>query len=183
MTSPTISANLKKLKENPRLLVGLSCALAALLVGLMLFSHQGLYQLFRFRQERLQLEQENARLKAENDRLARTIERLHHDPAMIQDLIRRELNFVRKNEIIFQLPPGVGAALQPPPASGKWEPPLPQPSAPQPLKPTPSNGKPWAALPGGPSAEAHQGTGAPAPVIPAKPPGPTEPVSQVISLP
>ena len=55
--------------------------------------------------ERLHLDQENARLAEENARLARTIDRLQHDPEMIQDLIRRELNFVKKNEIIFQLPP------------------------------------------------------------------------------
>ena len=53
----------------------------------------------------LRLEQENTRLAAENDRLARTIDRLQHDPVFIQDLIRQELNFVKKNEIIFQFPP------------------------------------------------------------------------------
>jgi hypothetical protein len=37
--------------------------------------------------------------------LARTIDRLQHDPVLIQDLIRQELNFVKKNEIIFQFPP------------------------------------------------------------------------------
>ena len=46
----------------------------------LLFSHRGFYQIYRFRQERLQLEQENARLAAENARLARTIDRLQHDP-------------------------------------------------------------------------------------------------------
>ncbi len=53
----------------------------------------------------VRLEQENARLAAENTRLARTIDRLQHDPVLIQDLIRQELNFVKKNEIIFQFPP------------------------------------------------------------------------------
>src|SRR5574340_463533 len=38
--------------------------------------------------------------------LTRTIDRLQNDPEMIQEFIRRELNFVKKNEIIFQLPPG-----------------------------------------------------------------------------
>jgi hypothetical protein len=55
--------------------------------------------------ERQRLEKENARLAAENARLARTIDRLQHDPVLIQDLIRQELNFVKKNEIIFQYPP------------------------------------------------------------------------------
>ncbi len=88
-----------------KLLMGVALALTAVLFLAVLFSHRGVYQLYRFRQEKLHLEQENARLSAENDRLARTIDRLQHDPEMIQDLIRRELNFIKKNEIIFQLPP------------------------------------------------------------------------------
>jgi cell division protein FtsB len=69
------------------------------------FGHRGLVQMYHLRQERLHLDQENAKLAAENDRLARTIDRLQHDPEFIQDRIRQELNFVKKNEIIFQLPP------------------------------------------------------------------------------
>jgi hypothetical protein len=69
-----------------------------------LFSHRGLYQIYRLRHERVRLEQENARLEQENLRLARTVDRLHHDPVLIQDLIRKELNFVKPNEIIFQFP-------------------------------------------------------------------------------
>jgi len=75
------------------------------MVLVILFSHRGLYQIYRFRHERVRLEQENARLAVENARLARTIDRLQHDPVLIQDLIRQELNFVKKNEIIFQFPP------------------------------------------------------------------------------
>ncbi len=81
-------------------------------VFIVLFSHQGLYKIYRLRQERARLERENARLAEENNRLARTIDRLHHDPEMIQDLIRRELNFVKKNEIIIQFP-GEGRRPQP----------------------------------------------------------------------
>lgn len=92
------------------------------LLFLIFFGHQGLYKIYRLKQERARLEQENARLAEENTRLARTIDRLHHDPEMIQDLIRRELNFVKKNEIIVQLPPeqekepAAGALLLPHPS-------------------------------------------------------------------
>ena len=86
-----------------------------------------MYKIYRLKQERARLERENARLAEENLRLARTIDRLHHDPEMIQDLIRRELNFVKKNEIIVQLPPeqekepAAGALLlpNPPPPAEK----------------------------------------------------------------
>lgn len=103
MTSPSSSAG--RLKRNHKLLVGLVLSLGVVVVLVIFFSHRGLYQVYRLRHERLRLEEENARLAAENSRLARTIDRLQHDPELIQDLIRRELNFVKKNEVIFQLPP------------------------------------------------------------------------------
>jgi cell division protein FtsB len=86
-------------------------AVAAVVVGVLvvasvIFSHRGLYQIYRFRQEKIRLDQENARLAEENARLTRTIVRLQNDPEMIQEFIRRELNFIKKNERIFQLPPG-----------------------------------------------------------------------------
>ncbi len=105
MTSPTTRVEGSKVKGSHKLIAGVAIFLGVVMVALVLFSHRGLYQMYRFRHERLSLDQENARLAEENARLARTIDRLQHDPEMIQDLIRRELNFVKKNEIIFQLPP------------------------------------------------------------------------------
>jgi len=116
MTSPTPPPETARLKVNPRLLLGGALALAVALFMALIFSHRGPYQIYRFKAERQRLEQENARLAEENDRLARTIDRLQHDPEMIQDLIRRELNFVKKNEIIFQLPPNLGVKSETPPA-------------------------------------------------------------------
>jgi cell division protein FtsB len=105
MTSPTTPVEDAKVKGSRKLLAGVAVVLGVVLVAVVLFSHRGLYQIYRFGHERLRLNQENARLAEENARLARTIDRLQHDPEMIQDLIRRELNFVKKNEILFQLPP------------------------------------------------------------------------------
>ena len=102
--------------KNRRLLLGVGIVAGLALTFLVLFSHQGLYRIYCLRQERQAVEQETARLGAENARLARTIDRLQHDPEMIQDLIRRELNFIRKNEIIFQLPPESGNKAATPPA-------------------------------------------------------------------
>ena len=165
MTSPTAPDQSEKLKNgrgNHRLLWGITLALGVLLVFL-IFSHRGLYQIYRFRTEKQQLEQETARLAAENDRLARTIDRLQHDPDMIQDLIRRELNFVKKNEIIFQLPPESGAKAPLPPSSPKAEPPASKPAKPGPrtksglksevratLEGAPKNGGPPKAEPANP---------------------------------
>lgn len=105
MTSPNESGETQKVGGGYKLLGWFALPLGVIMVLVVLFNHRGLYQIYRFRHERQQLEQENARLAAENARLARTIDRLQHDPVLIQDLIRQELNFVRKNEIIFQFPP------------------------------------------------------------------------------
>lgn len=122
MTSPTPPPETSRLKVHPRLLLGGALALGVVLFLVLLFSHRGPYQIYRFKAERQRLEQENARLAAENDRLARTIDRLQQDPEMIQDLVRRELNFVKKNEIIFQLPPNQGAKPETPGPVVKAEP-------------------------------------------------------------
>jgi cell division protein FtsB len=94
-----------KARFSTKLVALITLALSLVLVLLVFFSHRGLYQIYRLRQEKSSLGAENHRLAEENARLARTIDRLNHDPEMIQDLIRRELNFVKKNEIIIQLPP------------------------------------------------------------------------------
>ncbi|MFZ5451934.1 MAG: FtsB family cell division protein [Thermodesulfobacteriota bacterium] len=108
MTGAPAQDGTQKVKKNRRFLIGVAAFVGLALAFLVVFSHQGLYRIYRLRQERQAVEQENARLMAENTRLARTIDRLQHDPEMIQDLIRRELNFVKKNEVIFQFPPEPG---------------------------------------------------------------------------
>jgi cell division protein FtsB len=105
MTSPSSSVETQKVGGSYKLLVGIALILVVSMVLVILFSHRGFYNVFRFRHEGLRLEQENIRLAAENDRLARTIDRLQHDPEYIQDRIRQELNFVKNNELIFQFPP------------------------------------------------------------------------------
>lgn len=111
-----------------RKLFALGIAILGLaIVSILLFSQHGFYKVYQLRQERTRLDRENARLAEENTRLARTIDRLHHDPEMIQDLIRRELNFVKKNEIIIQMPepggpkPQVSVKPQTHPSSPKRE--------------------------------------------------------------
>ena len=94
--------------KNRRLLLGVGVLVGLALTFLVLFSHRGLYRIYRLRQERQAVEQENTRLATENARLARTIDRLQNDPELIQDLIRRKLNLVKKNEVIFQFPPEAG---------------------------------------------------------------------------
>ena len=89
-----------------------------LLLGLagacfIIFGERGLYRLYQLHQERDRLERQNAVLQEENIRLASTIARIRRDPEMMQDLIRRELNFVREHDLIFELTPRPQAVSQP----------------------------------------------------------------------
>jgi cell division protein FtsB len=122
MTSPSATVETQKVGGGYKLLGWIAVPLGVVMVLVVLFSHRGLYQMYSFGHERQRLEKENARLAAENARLARTIDRLQHDPVLIQDLIRQELNFVKKNEIIFQFPPEKPAVAPLNPASGSVDP-------------------------------------------------------------
>jgi cell division protein FtsB len=122
MTSPSTTVETQKVGGGYKLLGWIAVPLGVVMVLVVLFSHRGLYQMYSFGHERQRLEKENARLAAENARLARTIDRLQHDPVLIQDLIRQELNFVKKNEIIFQFPPEKPAVAPLNPASSSVDP-------------------------------------------------------------
>lgn len=111
------------------------------ITGVAFFTRQGLGEISRMRQELQRLEWENARLAQENRRLALTIERLHHDPQLIQDQIRKHLNFLRKNELILHLPEDSPPVTRPaePPKTAALRPegksrfrPTPQPASPVP---------------------------------------------------
>lgn len=108
MTSAAAPGGNGKARLRTRLVAFITGIICLVLVLFVFFNRQGVYQLYRLRQEKARLDAENHRLAEENARLARIVDRLHNDKAMIQDLIRRELNFVKKNEIIIQLPPPLG---------------------------------------------------------------------------
>ncbi len=72
-----------------------------------MFSDNGLADLFKLKTEKNRLLQENARLKRENLTMYRTIERLKNDPDYIESIARRELGMIRKGEVILKsTPPG-----------------------------------------------------------------------------
>ena len=125
MAAGTAPEGISKTRFSTKSAAVITLALVIILFFLVFFSHRGIFQIYRLRQEKTRLDLENQRLGEENAKLARTIDRLHNDPDMIQDLIRRELNFVKKNEILIQFPPREGdkpvqAAVlpdRPPPAA------------------------------------------------------------------
>jgi cell division protein FtsB len=154
MTSATNTVEGPKVKGSHKLLAVVGVLLGVMLVGLVLFSHEGLYRIYSFQHQRLVLDRDNARLAEENARLARTIDRLQNDPEMIQDLIRRDLNFVKKNEIIFQFPPGSRRRLAEAgstPGAGSLPEALARPETP----PKPDSGWSWKSLEGAPQRSSH----------------------------
>ena len=72
-----------------------------------MFSDNGLSDLFKLRSQRDQLIQENMRLKRENLTLYRTIDRLKNDLTYIESIARRELGMIRNGEVILKPKPPV----------------------------------------------------------------------------
>jgi cell division protein FtsB len=73
------------------------------LLLLILFGDKGLADLNMLEKNRDRLVEKNGRLMRENLTLYRSIERLKTDPAYIENIARRELGVVGKNELIIKL--------------------------------------------------------------------------------
>ncbi len=89
---------------NTRLTILLSMGIVLLFAMLLfiVFSDNGLADLYLLKNERDRLISENRRLTAENLKLYRSIERLKNDPAYIESIARKELGMIRKDEIIIK---------------------------------------------------------------------------------
>jgi len=89
---------------NTRLTILLSMSILLLFAMLLfiVFSDNGLADLYQLKNERDRLIGENRRLTTENLKLYRSIERLKSDPAYIESIARKELGMIRKEEIIIK---------------------------------------------------------------------------------
>ena len=89
---------------NTRLTIIVSMGIVLLFAMLLfiVFSDNGLADLYLLKNERDRLFAENRRLTAENLKLYRSIERLKSDPAYIESIARKELGMIRKEEIIIK---------------------------------------------------------------------------------
>jgi cell division protein FtsB len=83
------------------ILVSMGIVLLFAMLLFIVFSDNGLADLYVLKNERDRLLTENNRLTAENLKLYRSIERLKNDPAYIESIARRELGMIRKEEIII----------------------------------------------------------------------------------
>lgn len=70
---------------------------------LVIFGDDALLELNRVKKERNILIKKNEELVRENKSMYTEIERLKHDPEYIENVARRELGMIGKNEIIFKV--------------------------------------------------------------------------------
>ena len=70
---------------------------------LVIFGDDALLELNRIKRERNILIKKNEELARENNSMYTEIERLKHDPEYIENVARRELGMIGKNEIIFKV--------------------------------------------------------------------------------
>jgi cell division protein FtsB len=73
-----------------------------LMLALILFSDNGVFDLIQIREERDRVIQKNVKLEQENRDYYQEIERLKHDRKYIESIARKELGLVGKDEIIIQ---------------------------------------------------------------------------------
>jgi cell division protein FtsB len=64
-------------------------------------SDRGGVDLYQLKLERDRLRQANIRLQQSNEAQYRMIERLKYDPEFVENIARRELGMIRKNEVVI----------------------------------------------------------------------------------
>jgi cell division protein FtsB len=85
------------------ILISLAIIGMFLLLLIAVFGDKGAADLMRLRQEKALVIKKSARLEKENQELMRTIDRLKNDLGFIEDVARRELGMVRKDEVILKI--------------------------------------------------------------------------------
>lgn len=70
---------------------------------LIIFGDDALLELNRIKKERNILIKKNEELARDNSSMYTEIERLKHDPEYIENVARKELGMIGKNEIIFKI--------------------------------------------------------------------------------
>jgi cell division protein FtsB len=87
---------------SPRLLG--SGAVVLLTLGLAIYGGNQVLRVSHLRQQLETMERDIVTLRARADELSRTVERLRHDPALIEKLAREEFGYVRPDETVLKFP-------------------------------------------------------------------------------
>lgn len=88
--------------KRQRFILSITALLLAALFCFTIFSEHGLVDLNRLEQERDSLLENNEQLALDNLSLSVEIDRLENDPDYIEDVARRELGMIRKDELILK---------------------------------------------------------------------------------
>ena len=91
------------LKKN--ILLVLAIVAMCLMLLFIVFGENGLSDLYRLKKQKENLSQKNDELKKENISFYREIERLKHDPRYVEDVARKELGVIGKDELIIKVKP------------------------------------------------------------------------------
>ena len=92
-----------RLKKN--ILLVLAIVAMCLMLLFIVFGENGLSDLYRLKKQKENLSQKNDELKKENISFYREIERLKHDPRYVEDVARKELGVIGKDEVIIKVKP------------------------------------------------------------------------------
>ena len=91
------------LKKNIMLVLAIMTMFLMLLF--IVFGENGLTDLHKLKMEKDNLSKKNDELKKENVSLYREIERLKNDPKYVEDVARKELGVIGKDEVIIKVTP------------------------------------------------------------------------------
>lgn len=88
--------------KRQRIILSITAFFLAALFCFTIFSEHGLLDLNRLKHERDSLQESNEQLAQDNLYLSAEIDRLENDPEYIEDVARRELGMIRKDELILK---------------------------------------------------------------------------------
>lgn len=84
--------------------LGLSSALAVIIVAVALFGATGLRRFQKLRAETDALQQQNQILAKENQELSAEVERLKNNPAYVEKIARDQLGQIKPGETVYLVP-------------------------------------------------------------------------------
>lgn len=87
-----------------RILIILLLILNSFMVYKLFWTSEGLFHLREIKQSYYDLEQRNQKLIEENKELSRQIMALRDDEEYIMESVRKEMRYVRENEVIYFFP-------------------------------------------------------------------------------
>jgi cell division protein FtsB len=87
------------------ILLVLAIVTMCLMLLFIVIGENGISDLYRLKKQKENLSQKNDELKKENITYYREIERLKHDPRYVEDVARKELGVIGKDEVIIKVKP------------------------------------------------------------------------------